>query len=94
MTTRNDVNGWDQQYLFSACIPSTFEQDQIVHICKEVADGNDYKDYLLNDDETSTSRWKTSTSAWMVIVIIISVIMSIVCGLSCFYNYKVFKTGD
>jgi hypothetical protein len=65
-----------------------------VHICKEVADGNDYKDYLIDEDDMPNQRWKTSTSAWIIVVIIVSVIMCVICGMSCFYNYRVFKTGD
>ena len=51
MTVTNDKADDEQNYLFSTCIPTGFDGKNIMNICKEVADGNDYRDYLDDDGE-------------------------------------------
>ena len=85
----------DTTYLFSACVPSEFAPKQIMNICKEVADGNDYRDYLLDDGDPTVSRWKWAhMNVWATVVIVVASLMCLICTLSCYYNYRIFRTGE
>ena len=85
----------EERYLFSACIPSSFEEQQTLNICKDVADGNDYRDYQENEDDPSSNRFKgTSMATWVIIVIVVASVLCCICSMSCYYNYKIFKTGE
>lgn len=39
------------KYLFSACIPIAFSVQQATYICQTVGEGNDYRDYKVNNDD-------------------------------------------
>lgn len=85
----------DSKYLFSACLPVTFENQRITQVCKVVADGNDYKDYLLDTGEPAITRVKwVHMHVWLTIMIVIASIMCAICTCSCYYNWKIFRTQE
>jgi len=43
-----------REYLFSACIPSAFNKLDILGVCKTVADGNDFIDYLESSGDSES----------------------------------------
>lgn len=44
--------------MFSICIPEAFTKREELYICKEIADGNAYKDYTEDDIEVGDdSGW-------------------------------------
>jgi hypothetical protein len=83
-----------RQYLFSACIPKRFGQADSINVCHEVALGNDYLDYFesRNDEDIHVvNRWKFNVGGPFAtsVILVISVSLCLLCGLSCFYNYRV-----
>lgn len=85
----------EKDYLFSACVPKAFEDIEVLNVCKDVANGNYYIDYFLSDDGGALDEWGgKQIHTFLIIVIIISVILCGLCSLSCFYNYRVFRTHE
>jgi hypothetical protein len=92
ISSTNDFKKVSKDYLFSICIPSEFKGNQILKICRDLAGGNDYLDYLEGNGGSSIENigW-LNMHMWTIIVIVVACFMSCICGMSCFYNYRVFR---
>lgn len=51
---QNDRN---KNYLFSACIPKGYNDNEALHVCDIVAQGNYYVDYMKGDEGESIDGW-------------------------------------
>ena len=58
-----------------------------------MADGNDYKDYLLDDGDPDIIKWG-HMKLWVWIVIGVASLICCVCSCSCFYNYSIVRTRE
>lgn len=84
----------ENSYLFSACIPKRFNRIDSLNVCHDVALGNDMIDYFESkgDEEIHIiNKWKWNAGGPFAItlIIVISVSLCVLCGLSCFYNYRI-----
>jgi hypothetical protein len=83
------------EYLFSTCIPKSFEDSQTMDVCNVVAKGNYFIDYSVADDNGTIDVWQgKKMNTFTIVVIIISAIMCIICSLSCFYNYRFHRAHE
>jgi len=63
-------------------------------ICREVGDGNDFVDYRNGEKSVEGKYGIIDMNVWSAIVVVVASLMCCVCSLSCFYNYRVFRTRE
>jgi hypothetical protein len=61
-------------------------------MCREIADGNDYIDYLEGGGEPAIGNlgW-INMHIWLIVIVVVACLMCAICGLSCIYNYLLLK---
>lgn len=87
-----------REYLFSACVPRGYTREDSLQVCNVVAQGNDYTDYYLDQDDDEIlviHKWRWFSGPFVTaLIVIVLIILCLFCGVVCYYNYKMYHEQE